>query len=137
MHNHITICTNFDNSVFVETEASLGEWTSEENLQIPNLVGMVGRRLKLDASLVAEIDPIVRRYVRTHPDWRVSRGAKGGLQRKVVWEKKLSEKAALEAAKKVVAAQVAAKIKGVVPVPSTLDVTTSVTNDNDDEDLGL
>ena len=93
MHNHIDTCTNFDNSVFVATETSLSEWSSEDNIQFPNLVCMVGKRLKLDAANVAEIDPIVRRYVRTHPDWRVSRGAKGGIMRKSVWEKKQSEKA--------------------------------------------
>lgn len=124
MHNHIKTCSDFDTSVYVATEQSLSDWTSEDNLQFPHLVSLVGKSLSMDVTEHTEIDPIVRRYVRTHPEWRVSRGAKGGIMRLSVWQKKQGAKDALDAAKKAVKAQVEAKVKGsALAQPSTLDVT--------------
>lgn len=134
MHNHITTCSNFDNSVYVASEQELSEWVSEDNLQFPHLISLVGKRLQMDVASHTEIDPIVRRYVRTHPEWRVSRGAKGGIMRLSVWQKKQGAKDALAAAKKVVTAQVDAKVSGKsLAQPSTLDVSAQVDDQEDSE----
>lgn len=133
MHSHIQTCMDFNLSVFTATETALGEYTKEENLQFPKLVSMVAKRLSMDVLAIAEIDPIVRRYVRTHPEWRVSRGAQGGIMRLSVWQKKQGAKADLEAAKKAVLAQVEAKTKGVQPAPSTLTLAAVEDSSTDSE----
>lgn len=109
-HSHITNLTNFCHSVFSATEVALNEWKSEDNLPFPTLVGMVSVKMNIDPNNLTDIDPIVRQYVRKHPDWKVSRGAKGGIQRLSVYDKKQAEKAAVEAAKKQIAAQIDAKV---------------------------
>jgi hypothetical protein len=86
--------------IFQATEQALNEWNGEGNLQFPVLLGMVAVRLNWDEKQVRENDPFIRKYVRNHDDWHVTRGAHGGIMRASDKQKKESLKTAKDAAKK-------------------------------------
>ena len=136
MHSHVTTCLNFDTTVYAAVEAVLGEWTSEENLQCPQLVQTVVMRLGIEPTELKQIDSIVRRYVRSHPDWRVAKGVKGGIQRRADYNNRQAAKAALEAAKRSVKLRINAKLKAETPVVEAEPVeTVSDQVDSEDEEL--
>ena len=88
------------NEIIDATEISLNEWSGEGNLQIPVLLGMVAIQLNFDEKQVRRADPIVREYVRSHPDWHITRGAKGGIMKTSERQKKEDAKLAKDLAKK-------------------------------------
>lgn len=103
-------------SLFAVTDQVLSEWNKEGNLQFPVLLGMMAVRLNWDEEQVRQSDPIIRYYVRRHPDWHVTRGAGGGIMRASEKQKKDAEKQnkdavrlAKEAARKQVETATAAK----------------------------
>lgn len=81
----------------------LNEWNGEGCLQFPTLMGTVSARLgwigKEGEKIARAKEPIIREYVRTHPDWHVTRGAHGGIMRASEKQKKEEAKAAKEKAK--------------------------------------
>lgn len=87
-----TIDSNLEKirAVWQATDEALAEWTGEGNLQIPVLLGMIAVRQQWDEKAVRDADPFVRFHVRNHPDWHVTRGAKGGIMRKADKDKKES-----------------------------------------------
>jgi len=118
--NYLAFCQEISEA----TEQALSEYflKSEENLQFPTLVTMVGNIIKHDPKIVGDVDQHIRQYVRRHPDYRVSRGAKGGIMKMATFLKREAGKAAQEAAKKVIAAQVEAKVAAAVVVtPAAVD----------------
>lgn len=86
--------------LFISTDQALSEWSGEGNLQFPVLLGMMAVKLNWDEKQVREADPFVRKYVRSHPDWHVTRGAHGGIMRMSEKQKKEAAKAAKDQAKK-------------------------------------
>jgi hypothetical protein len=70
------------------TDTALNEWSGEGNLQFPVLLGMIAVRANWNETQVREADPFVRKYVRNHPDWNVTRGAHGGIMKSSEWKKK-------------------------------------------------
>jgi hypothetical protein len=86
--------------LFQMTDQVLSEWTGEGNLQFPVLLGMMAVRLNWDEKQLREADPFVRKYVRNHPDWHVTRGAHGGIMRSADKQKKEADKVAKDLAKK-------------------------------------
>jgi hypothetical protein len=86
--------------VFNTTDQVLSEWTGEGNLQFPILLGMIGAKMQWDDKQMREADPFVRKYVRNHPAWHVTRGAHGGIMRASERDKKEAVKQAKELAKK-------------------------------------
>lgn len=86
--------------VLEATEEALGDWNGEGNLQFPVLLGMIAIKLNWDEKSVRENDPHVRSFVRRHPDWYVTRGAHGGIMKSAERQKKVTEMAAKELAKK-------------------------------------
>jgi hypothetical protein len=82
------------------TDVALSEWSGEGNLQFPVLLGMMAVRANWDEKQVREADPFVRKYVRSHPDWYVTRGAHGGIMRSAEKQKKEAAKAAKDLVKK-------------------------------------
>jgi|SRR5579859_1549227 len=94
-------------------DIALNEWTSEENLQFPVLMGMVALRLNWTEEQVRAADPLVRFYVRNHPELEVSRGAKGGIQRKANKQKREALRQAKDAAKKQVKETLEAKLAAI------------------------
>ncbi len=87
-------------TVFSVTEEILNDWNGEGCLQFPALMASVAVKLGLNEKQVRETDPLVRYYVRSNPNWHVTRGAHGGIMRvsdKKSKEDALAAKAALKA----------------------------------------
>lgn len=96
--------------IFQAADTALNEWTGDGNLQFPVLLGMMAVKLNWDEKQVREADPLVRIYVRRHPDWFVTRGAHGGIMRSAEKQKKEAAKLAKDIAKKQMADAVEAKL---------------------------
>jgi len=105
--------------IFTATDSVLNDWTSEGNLQFPALLGMMAIKLNWDDKQVREADPLVRYYVRKHPDWYVTRGAHGGIMRTASKQKKDAEKLAKVSVKNDLKAQIEAKVAAATVVAST------------------
>lgn len=95
--------------IFNLTEQMLTDWKGEGNLQFPLLLEMMSLKMNWTDKEVREADPMVRYYVRRHPDWYVTRGAHGGIMRISDKLKKDAEKKAREEAKAQVKAAIEAK----------------------------
>lgn len=106
--------------IFQAADQCLTEWTGEGNLQFPVLLGMIAVRLNWDEKQVRENDPFVRKYIRNHPDWYVTRGAHGGIMRSEEKQKKEAVKVAKDLLKQQMADAIEAKtVKVVAPADST------------------
>lgn len=86
--------------LFRVTDEVLSEWTGDGNLQFPVLLGNIAVKMNWDEKQLRENDPFVRKYIRNHPDWYITRGAHGGIMRASEKQKKEALKAAKEAASK-------------------------------------
>jgi len=96
------MAVEFD-QLFDATEEALDEWeksNKDGNLQFPSLLTGLAVKFNWDEKKMRENDPIVRKYVREHPKWYVTRGAHGGIMRREDWDKKNAAKVAKETAKK-------------------------------------
>ena len=96
--------------LFRVTDQALSEWIGDGNLQFPVLLGSIAVKMNWDEKQLRENDPFVRKYVRNHPDWFVTRGAHGGIMRASEKQKKEVAKAAKEAASKQVKDAIEAKV---------------------------
>jgi hypothetical protein len=81
------------------TDDALASYTGNDNIQLPVLVGMVAARMGWNTKQLRENDPIVRFYIRNHPDYAITKGPHGGVIPRAVWEKKQVVKNAKAAAK--------------------------------------
>ncbi len=97
-------------SIFTATDSVLNNWTNEGNLQFPALLGMMAVKLNWDDKQMREADPIVRYYVRKHPDWYVTRGAHGGIMRASDKQKRDAAKVVKTSIKNDLKAQIEAKV---------------------------
>ncbi len=97
-------------SLFDATDEALSAWQGEGNLQFPHLLTTLTVKLKWDEKTMRENDPIVRKIVRSHPDWYVTRGAHGGIMRATEKQKKDAVKAAKDLAKKQLQEAIDAKV---------------------------
>lgn len=86
-------------SMLVAVDEILSDWKGEGCLQFPTLMTSVSAKLGWDAETQRKKEPIIREYVRNHPDWYVTRGAHGGIMRRSEKEQKDAAKAAKEKAK--------------------------------------
>lgn len=107
-------------SLFEETDLVLNEWTSASCLQIPALVSTLALKLNWDAKQARENDPLVRWYIRNHPDWYITRGAKGGIMKREDKQKKEIAKQALLDVKAQLKAELDAKLAAAKPVTVTV-----------------
>jgi hypothetical protein len=112
--------------VFSATNDSLNEWTGAGTLQFPVLLAMMATKLNWDDKQMREADPLVRYFVRKHPDWHVTRGAHGGIMRITDKQKKEASKASKASAKDQLKAQIEAKA-ATTAAPVTSVVTAVVT----------
>jgi pyruvate-formate lyase-activating enzyme len=71
---------------------------------------MIAMKLNLDEKQVKEMDPFVRKYVRSHPEWYVTRGAHGGIMKASDKQKKEAAKEAKDLAKKQMQEALEAKV---------------------------
>jgi hypothetical protein len=97
-------------SVYKATDEVLASWNGEGNLQFPALMGMLAVKLNLDEKQVRETDPLVRYFVRKHPDWYVTRGAHGGIMRVSDRQKKEAARAQKASVKEQLRAAIDAKV---------------------------
>ena len=95
--------------IFTATEEALNAYQGEGNLQFPTLMGMLAAKMNWTEKQVRESDPIVRYYVRSNPDWHVTRGAHGGIMRTSDRQKKEQARMAKEALKQQMKATIEAK----------------------------
>jgi hypothetical protein len=99
--------------IFDVTDVALNEWLAkaeEGNLQFPILLLTVAAKFNWDDKTMRENDPIVRKYVRNHPDWYVTRGAHGGIMKRSERDKKEAAKAAKDLAKKQIQEAIEVKV---------------------------
>lgn len=99
--------------VFHATDTALSEWSGESNLQFPALMETLALKLNWSEEDIRQSDPLVRFYVRNHPEWHVTRGAKGGIQRRAAKDAKDAIKAAQKLAKDQVQAILDSKLASV------------------------
>lgn len=88
-------------------DSVLSDWNGEGCLQFPILMTQISAKLSWDDKQMRAKEPIIREYVRTHPDWHVTRGAHGGIMRAAEKQKKEAVKAAKEKAKAELEAEIA------------------------------
>ena|SRR5579885_554577 len=96
-------------SLFDAVDEALADWHGEGCLQFPNLLMTLAVKLNWNDTQVREYDPVIRIYVRRHPEWHVTRGAHGGIMRASEKAKKEELKAAKERAKAEIKAALEAK----------------------------
>lgn len=96
--------------IFEKTEESLNEWKGAGNLQFPVLLTLLANKLSWDEDQVRKADPLVRYYVRVHPEWYVTRGAHGGIMKISDRQKKEAAKIAKSSAKDQIKAAIDAKL---------------------------
>lgn len=104
-------------SIYKVTDEVLDEWKDKGkgNLQFPDLLGMMAVKLNWNEKQMREADPLVRYYVRKHPDWYVTRGAHGGIMRTEEKQKKEQEKANKSSIKDQMKAAIEAKAAQATP----------------------
>lgn len=101
-------------SYLLVVEEILNEWNGEGCLQFPNLMSTLIIKMdwqdKEGEKTARAKEPIIREYVRTHPDWHVTRGAHGGIMRASEKQKKEDARLAKEKAKAEVIAALEAEV---------------------------
>jgi hypothetical protein len=101
-------------SMFQIVDEVLDAWSGEGCLQFPTLIGQVNAKMnwigKEGEKLSRANEPIIRDYVRNHPNWHVTRGAHGGIMRASEKQKKEEAKAAKDKAKAELAAAIEAEV---------------------------
>jgi len=96
--------------LFDATDKAIEEaWTGEGNVQLPPLIVKMAVKCNWDEKTMRENDPIIRKYLRKHPVWYVTRGAHGGIMKREEFEKKNASKIAKDLAKQEMKAMLEAK----------------------------
>lgn len=108
-------------AVFEATDDALNDWKGDGNLQFPLLVQMMAVKMNWDEKQMREEDPLVRYYVRKHPDWYVTRGAHGGIMKTADKLKKDAAKVAKASIKEQLKAQIDAKVAQSVTTTDPVD----------------
>lgn len=99
----------FCKEIFAETEKILVDQASN-NLKFPQLIQLVSAKLNVSPDRQKVIDPFVRYYLKFHPDFHPSRGAKGGIEPMKNYQDRLSVKATKTAIKKELVAEIDARL---------------------------
>ena len=116
MSNPTSIQSFLDSQVsyLLVVEEILNEWKGDGCLQFPNLMSTLIIKMdwqdKEGEKTARAKEPIIREYVRTHPDWHVTRGAHGGIMRASEKQKKEDARLAKEKAKAEVNAALEAEV---------------------------
>jgi hypothetical protein len=99
--------------ILTEVDNTLQElFDGKENIcvQIPTLLGNIKLKMNWDDKQMRAKDPIIRDYLRQHPEWHVTRGAGGGIMRASEKQQREAAKLAKEKAKADVAAAIDAEV---------------------------
>ena len=136
---HIQAYLDSKVTMFQVVDEVLNDWTGEGCLQFPTLMATVTVKIGWEGEegekTARANEPIIRDYVRNHPDWYVTRGAHGGIMRASEKQKKEDAKAAKDRAKADLAAAIEAtiarkKAEAAAAVSQTDASTTDVIADN-------
>ena len=137
------------NDLFDQTDISINEWmaqpppagsTSKGNLQFPVLLAMMAVRLNWSGDQMRASDPFVRKYIRSNPDWFVTRGAGGGIMKSTEKQKKDGDKLAKDLAKQKMKEAIEAKAaelkaaSAITPAVTTEPEDTEEPSEPDDSD---
>lgn len=80
-------------------EVVLSELRTDVCTQFAAVINDVAIRLNWSDKQVRANDPLIRSYVREHPEWTITKGAFGGVQHRSISQKKEQVKIAKEQAK--------------------------------------
>jgi len=78
--------------IFSVVDNILNSWEGKGCYQIPLLMQNVAVQMNWDNKESKNKDGIIRDYVRCHNDWRITRGAGGGIMRAADMQNKLAAK---------------------------------------------
>lgn len=132
MSDHIETVLDNMVGIFKATDEILNAWNGEGNLQFPALFGLMAIKMEWSDKEVREADPIIRYYIRRHPEWHVTRGAHGGIMRISDKQKKEEAKTVKNSVKKQLQAALEAKVQAMMYKPvASVD---STDDDFEDED---
>jgi hypothetical protein len=134
MSNHVETILDSLVGIYGATDEILNEWNGEGNLQFPTLFGMMAIKMGWGDKEVREADPIIRYYIRRHPEWHVTRGAHGGIMRISDKQKKEEAKSAKNSVKKQLQIALEAKVQAMMNKPVLSKIIEEI-NDSDDNDL--
>ena len=83
MNNELYIQSFLDSKkpVLLIVEEALNEWNGKGCMQFPSLLEQIKTKMNWDDKQVRANDPIIREFIRNHPNWHVTRGAHGGIMR--------------------------------------------------------
>jgi hypothetical protein len=115
---HIQTATDFCRSIFTETDTIINEYSGKDNMKFPDLINLVSIKLAFAPELLPQVDPFIRYYVRSNPEFHTSRGAKGGIERMSVYQARVKAQQAKSEAKKQITELLEAKLKGPISSPS-------------------
>ncbi len=112
MTNPLHIQSFLDSKVpmLLTVDEVLNEWKGDGCYQFPALLGQIKLKMNWDDKALRANDPIIREYIRNHPDWYVTRGAHGGIMRSTEKQKKEELRLAKEKAKAELNAQLEAEV---------------------------
>lgn len=112
MNVNVDKATEFCKSIFTETEKILAEQV-DNDLKFPQLISLVSAKLNVSSDEQKVVDPFVRFYVKFHPDFHASRGAKGGIEKMEDYQTRALAKAAKVSLKKELVAEIDARIAAI------------------------
>lgn len=133
MSSHIEIVLDNMVGIFEATDEILNNWGGDGNLQFPALFAMLAIKMGWGDKEIREADPIIRYYIRRHPEWHVTRGAHGGIMRISDKQKKEEAKSAKNSVKKQLQAALEAKVQAMMSSP----VIAKESSDDDSDDDSL
>jgi hypothetical protein len=131
MSNPVHIQSFLDGKVpmLLVVDEVLNDWNGEGCFQFPALLGQVQLKMGWNddeegKKQLRANDPIIREYIRSHPDWYVTRGAHGGIMRASEKQKKEAVAEAKRKAKEEMNAELDAKVaelkaKAAAAIPAT------------------
>jgi hypothetical protein len=134
MSDHIDTVLDNMVGIFNATDEVLNNWNGEGNLQFPALFGLMAVKMGWGDKEVREADPIIRYYIRRHPEWHVTRGAHGGIMRISDKQKKEEAKTTKNSVKKQLQAALEAKVQSMINKPV---ISVESTDDDLDDDDSL
>lgn len=109
MNVNVDKATEFCKSIFTETEKILVDQI-DNDLKFPQLISLVSSKLNVSSDEQKVVDPFVRFYVKFHPDFHASRGAKGGIEKMEDYQTRAIAKATKASLKKELVAEIDARI---------------------------
>src|ERR1035437_3192148 len=83
MSNPKHIQSYFDSQIplILVIEEILNDWDGKGCYQLPIFLMKLSAKMNWDDKQLRAKDPLIRDYIRNHPEWVITRGAGGGIMR--------------------------------------------------------